>query len=104
HANDTEYIVSEMIDFDKAVGKAIDFAKKDGNTLVIITADHECGGFALNGGDMEKGTVEGAFTTDHHTAVMVPVFAYGPGANKFMGIYQNTAVFDKMMEAFDFKK
>ncbi|MDA3779386.1 MAG: alkaline phosphatase [Bacteroidales bacterium] len=104
HDNDTEYIVAEMIDFDKAIGKAIDFAKLDGHTLVIVTADHECGGLALNGGNINKGIVEGAFTTDYHTAVMVPVFAYGPGANEFMGIYENTAIFDKMMNAFNFSK
>ena len=104
HDNDVDYIVSEMIDFDKAIGKALDFAKKDKHTLVIITADHECGGLSLNGGDIKKGIVEGAFTSDYHTAVMVPVFAYGPGAKEFIGIYENTAVFDKMMKAFKFEK
>src|SRR5690606_32415090 len=47
HANNTEYIISEMLDFDSAVGSVLDFAEKDGNTLVIITADHETGGFAI---------------------------------------------------------
>ncbi|MFK7810594.1 MAG: alkaline phosphatase, partial [Saprospiraceae bacterium] len=36
------------------------------------------------------------FTTTYHTASMIPVFAYGPGAEKFAGIYENTAIFDKM--------
>lgn len=103
HANDTQYIIEEMIDFDNAIGEVLDFARKDGNTLVIITADHETGGFSVNGGDMKKGTVEGKFTTGSHTGVMIPVFAYGPGAEKFSGIYENTAIFDKMLSAFNFK-
>lgn len=100
HANDTQYIVDEMIDFDKAIGKVLDFAEEDGQTLVIITADHETGGFSLNGGDLATGKVEGKFTTGSHTGVMIPVFAFGPGAEQFSGIYESTAIFDKMMKAF----
>ena len=104
HGNDTQYIIEEMIDFDKAIGKVLDFAKEDGNTLVIITADHETGGFSINGGDTKTGKVEGKFTTKSHTGVMIPVFAYGPGAEQFAGIYENTAIFHKMMAAFNFRK
>jgi alkaline phosphatase len=104
HANDTQYIVDEMIDFDNAVGKVLDFAAADGNTLVVITADHETGGFSIIGGDMKTGAVEGKFTTGGHTGVMIPVFAFGPGSEKFSGIYQNTDIYKKMLEAFDFKE
>jgi alkaline phosphatase len=103
HANDTQYIVNEMLDFDKAIGVALDFAEKDKNTLVIITADHETGGFALLDGDMKTGKVEGKFTTTNHTGVMIPVFAYGPGAEIFAGIYDNNLIFNKMLSAFGFK-
>jgi alkaline phosphatase len=103
HADDTQYIINEMLDFDNAIGKALDFAAKDGNTLVIITADHETGGFSLVNGDMKTGCVDGMFTTNDHTGVMIPVFAYGPGAENFIGIYENTAIFHKMLNAFDFK-
>jgi len=104
HGNDTQYIIDEMVDFDNAIGKVLDFAAKDRNTLVIITADHETGGFSINNGDMKAGTVEGKFTTGNHTGVMIPVFAYGPGAEQFSGIYQNTDIFHKMLKAFRFKK
>jgi len=104
HANQSEYIISEMVDFDDAVGEVLDFAEKDGNTLVIITADHETGGYAINGGNLESGSVEGAFTTDYHTATMVPVFAYGPGAENFSGIYHNTIIFNKMMSSLGLEK
>ncbi len=103
HANDTDYLVNEMLDFDKAIGAVLDFAEKDGNTLVIITADHETGGFALVGGNTTTGKVEGKFSSTGHTGVMIPVFAYGPGAEKFSGIYDNNKIYDKMMTAFEFK-
>jgi alkaline phosphatase len=104
HDNDIEYVTSEVIDFDKAVGEALKFAEIDGETLVIITADHETGGLSLpEGNDIKKGYTA-HFSSDHHTGVMVPVFAYGSGAESFGGIYQNTDVFEKMMSAFGFKK
>lgn len=103
HANDAQYLIDEMIDFDNAIGKVLDFAAKDGNTLVIITADHETGGFTINGGNTEAGTIEGKFTTGSHTGVMIPVFAYGPGSEAFSGIYENNEIFHKMMKAFRFK-
>lgn len=99
HDNDTKYIVTEMLDFDKAIGVALDFAEKDGNTLLIITADHETGGMAINSGNFKTGQVDAAYSTHGHTGVMVPVFAYGPGAENFMGIYQNTGIFYKMLES-----
>lgn len=102
HDNDVAYVVEEMLDFDRTVGEVLKFAKKDGHTLVIITADHETGGMSVHDAIPEKGQVEGRFTSTSHSSVMIPVFAYGPGANAFMGIYENTAIFDKMMKAFGF--
>ncbi|MEE4197242.1 MAG: alkaline phosphatase [Bacteroidales bacterium] len=99
HDNDIDYILTELLDFDRAVGKALEFAEKDGETLVIVTSDHETGGLTLTGGDIHKRTIEVNFSTDYHTADMVPVFAYGPGAEKFTGIYENTDVFHKMMKS-----
>ncbi len=102
HDNSIEYVTSETIDFDKAVAQALDFAEKDGETLVIVTADHETGGLTLVKGDTDKHIIEAKFSTGNHTAVMVPIFAYGPGAESFSGIYQNTDVFYKMMNALQF--
>ncbi len=96
HDNNLEYVISEMLDFDRAIGVAMDFAKKNGETLVVITSDHETGGLALTGGNMESGEVEGVFSTGGHTSVIVPVFSYGPGADVFSGIYENTDIFNKL--------
>lgn len=98
HANDGVYIAEEMVDFDQAVGKALDFAQANGETLVLITADHETGGLAINDGNFETRSVTAGFSTAGHTGVMVPVFAYGPGAELFQGIQENTDLFDKMMK------
>ncbi|WP_431245148.1 alkaline phosphatase [Flavobacterium sp. P21] len=98
HQNNVEYVVREMLDFDKVVGQAMEFADKNPETLVIVTADHETGGLSLIDGSIEKGYVHGSFSTNDHTAVPVPVFAYGPGADNFKGVYQNTAIYDKIME------
>jgi len=55
-------------------------------------------------GDYNKGYVSGQFSTTDHTAIPVPVFAYGPGAQLFSGVYENTAVFNKILTAFGIKK
>jgi alkaline phosphatase len=107
HANDAEYLISELIDFDDAIGKALDFAEKDGNTLVIVTADHETGGFTLASTQKtaEDGStcsdyseITGTFSTKGHSAALIPVFAYGPGAEMFSGVYENTDIFHKILE------
>ncbi|MFT6868313.1 MAG: alkaline phosphatase [Cyclobacteriaceae bacterium] len=99
HNNDVNYVVNELIDFDKAVGLCLDYAEKNPNTLVIVTADHETGGLSLRS---ETGKYEGlsyTFSTGGHTASMVPVFAFGKNAELFQGIYENTEIYQKMMTA-----
>ena len=56
HDNDTDYLITELLDFDKTIGVALDFAANNGETLVIVTADHETGGFTLStdNGDYNK--------------------------------------------------
>ena len=102
--NDLGNLISEFKDFDSAVSKALSFAKKDGNTLVIVTADHESGGLALTGGNVEKSRIRGSFSSRGHTGSMVPVFSYGPSSNLFKGIYENTAIFEKMLKALNSSK
>jgi alkaline phosphatase len=102
HANFADTLVDETLDFDEAVGKALDFAKNDGHTLVVITADHETGGVTITGGDKQTHKVNLDFSTTDHTAVMVPVYAYGPGSEKFTGIYDNTDIFQKILTSYGF--
>ena len=157
HDNDVVGSMSEMADFEKAFKEAIDFAKKDGNTLVVATADHSTGGFSigangiynfdvnpikaakrtpdfmaaeiLGGATVEEtlkkyidlqltddeiksvkdaaatkdqtktdNAIEAIFnarsytgwTTGGHTGEDVPVYAFGPGKEKFAGLIDNT--------------
>ena len=103
HSNQTDYLVTELLDFDKTVGIALDFAAKDGNTLVIVTADHETGGFTLFAdsvdGKLDYNEITGIFSMKSHSATLIPVLAYGPGAELFQGIYQNDALYRKMLAA-----
>jgi len=96
HENNTGYIVEEMLDFDRAIGTALEFAVNKGQTLIICTADHETGGMALESGNIATGQIEADYTTTSHTGLMVPVFSIGPGADIFIGIYENTTIFNKM--------
>ena len=101
HSNDGRLTIGETLDFDKAVAAALDFARKDGQTLVVVTADHESGGMALNPGS-EMNAIQAKFTTNGHTGTMVPVFAYGPSSKLFGGIYDNTEIYFKMKQALGF--
>jgi alkaline phosphatase len=103
HANYADTLIDETLDFDKAVGVALDFAKNDGHTLVVITADHETGGVTITGGNLQTHKVKLSFSTKDHTAVMIPVYAFGPGAEKFTGIYDNTEIFRKILAGYRFK-
>ena len=101
HANDIHYIIEEMLDFDRAIGVALEFAARNKETLVIVTADHETSGLTIENGDFENGFVKGDFTTGGHTGIMVPVFAFGPGAENFTGFMDNTDIpkrIEKLLE------
>jgi len=99
HANESERVIAEMHDFEKVIATAMDFAEQDGNTLVVVTADHETGGFTLSSSPDRK--INPTFATGGHSATLIPVFAYGPGSEKFEGIFQNTALFHKMLESIE---
>ncbi len=103
HANDIDFTIQEMLDFDKTIGRVLDFAEKDKKTLVIITADHETGGLSFVGGNMEKNEVKDAWSTGGHTGIPVPVFSFGPGAKEFMGFMENSDFKDKIAKLLKLK-
>jgi alkaline phosphatase len=99
HENEHDWLVDEVLDFDSAVGAVLDFAERDGRTLVIVTADHETGGYTLLEGSLERRAVtEPDFACDEHTATMVPLLAYGPGSEAFGGIGDNAAVGRRLID------
>jgi len=104
HDNNSSQLIKEMLDFDQTVGRALDFAKKDGNTLVVITADHETGGMTILDGKFGSEKMNSLFSTKNHSGVPVPVFAYGPGAENFSGFMENTSFKNKLILLLKLKK
>ncbi len=102
HANDANYVITELLEFDKVIGQVLDWSEANGNTLVVVTSDHETGGFAVNPGS-KLNQIEVAFTTKSHTALMIPVFAAGPGSELFRGMYDNTDIFFKLKNLMELK-
>jgi len=105
HGNQVDYLITEMNDFEQTIGDVLDLAEADGETLVIVTADHETGGFTLgaagsNGYDADYSIIAPTFASTNHSAALVPVFAFGPGAENFTGIYENTEIFHKLVSLF----
>ena len=100
HDHDIDYFLEEFKEFDKTIKTVMDFAKKDKNTLVVVTADHETGGFHILGGRIlkENSYIKGDFLTTGHSGDMVPIFSYGPYSENFSGIYDNTEIFKKLNE------
>lgn len=90
-----ERATADILEFDRAVGVALDFARRTPGTLVIATADHETGGFSLAEVDRD---FELRYTTKGHTAALVPLFAEGPGAERFGGFRNNFEVGELLLE------
>lgn len=101
HDNDADYLLNEVKDFTTAVRAALDFADADGNTLIIITADHETGGMAITGGNLDGSNLELNFVSKDHTAGVVAVLAKGPGEENFSGIYNNYEIGRKLFHLID---
>lgn len=96
HGHDLQAMLAEIYDFDSAVAIAFDYADTHPGTLVVVTADHETGGLTIVNGnrtfDLHDHQVDYAWTTGGHTGGMVPLFAYGTGAEYFSGVMENTDV------------
>ena len=108
HANNIDYLVAEMEDFEEAVKKAKSYAEQNKETLVIVTADHETGGLLIEPfkpTQYSAPEVKFSFNTGigygSHTGVPVPVYAYGPGSENFTGTLDNTDVYRAMIAALD---
>lgn len=90
-----ERVTADILEFDRAVAVALDFARRTPGTLLIVTSDHETGGFSLveTGRDFEL-----KYTTRGHTGALVPLFAYGPRAARFGGFRENDEIGRALME------
>ncbi|MGD6934932.1 MAG: alkaline phosphatase [Candidatus Bathyarchaeia archaeon] len=73
HANDPIYDVTDFLAFDKAVGVALDFAKKDGQTLVMAFPDHNCGGLTIGSYYQDKNAIGHSYTATTVEDVVNPL-------------------------------
>jgi alkaline phosphatase len=92
HDNILDRMIAEILDFDEAVGRALDFAAKDRRTLVVATSDHETGGLVILDGTLDGGEIEVAWASTGHNGATVPLTAFGPGAESFSGFRDNTEI------------
>lgn len=89
HGGETDNVVRQTLLFDMAVRTAIEFAQADKKTLVIVVADHETGGLLVRS---KQTTIHPDWNGSGHTAGDVPIFAFGPGSEKFSGVMDNTEI------------
>ena len=106
HRNDVAYQIGEALAFDEAVKVVLDWINEKPNrrqnTLVIISADHETGGFAISGARGRKykrgDIVDHGWTSKGHTAEDMLIWSQGPGS-KFLGrAVDNTDLYQVMKD------
>ncbi len=101
HDNNVEYMLVEFADFEATVQAATNFAVANQDTLILITADHATGGLVLQ---RPKGSkVQAQWTTGSHDLSPINIYAYGPGAELFSGVMDNTEIFDRILQALDYE-
>ena len=96
HDRNIDRQIEETLELDEIAGMMMDYAKGKENILVLVVSDHESGGLSLMQGDGMNYTAN--YANDEHSGNMVAVFAYGPGAEKFTGIIDNTDIYFKLSE------
>ena len=101
HDNNVEYMLVEFADFDATVQAATNFAVANQDTLILVTADHATGGLVLQ---RPKGSkIPAQWTTGGHDLSPINIYAYGPGAEFFSGVMDNTEIFDRILQALDYE-
>ena len=98
HNNDPEGMIEEMHEFDRTLRQLVEYVNEHPKTLLVVTADHETGGTGIDYCGYEVGDPRLNFSTHGHTGTVVPVFAYGPGAETFAGVMKNIDLPKKIEE------
>jgi alkaline phosphatase len=92
HHNDIEMVMQGMRELDNAVKAVIEAVVGSDDTLIVVTADHDTGTLAIVDGNYEEGRARVRWATGEHSSQWVPLFAFGPGAERFSGVLDNTEV------------
>jgi len=111
--------IGETVDLDEAVQKALEFARKDGNTLVVVTADHAHSSQVVAPDTKAPGLTQALNTKDgavmvisygnseeesqEHTGSQLRIAAYGPYAGNVVGLTDQTDLFFTMKSAMGLK-
>lgn len=102
HGNNAEAQQVEMRGFMGAVEVAVEFAKQNPGTLIVVTSDHETGGLSLVSCDsdfcLSEQGVDYRWTTSGHSGTMIPIYLYGTGAELINGIMENSELGTKLKE------
>ena len=85
-----------MSSLNQLIDYVLDYQLQNPDVLVVLTADHECGGVAVH--DAKNSNLDIRFTSDYHSANFVPIFSSGPGANVFDAFMDNTEIGKKLIE------
>ena len=99
HHNDIKEVMNGMRELNDAVASVLEATEGHGDTLVVVTADHDTGTLAIVDGDYEEGRATVRWATGDHSSQWLPLFAFGPGAERFTGVLDNTEVGQLMAEA-----
>lgn len=98
HANDSaEVLVADILAFDAAIAVALRYRERHPETLIVVAGDHETGGITLPPDSLRNEYIN--YSTGDHTGALIPIFAIGPGAERFGGIIENREVGRLLMEA-----
>ena len=100
HANDIDRMVPEVVELARAVEVALTWAEGRDDTLILVTSDHETGGLSVQAARGAGEVPEVTWSTTGHTGVRVPIYAWGPGAERVTGVIDNTDIYRIMVEHF----
>ena len=87
-----EMVMEGIRELNDSVEAVIEATDGGGETLIVVTADHDTGTLAVVDGDYEEGRAIVRWATGKHSSQWLPLFAFGPGAEQFTGVLDNTEV------------
>jgi len=92
HLNDIDEVMEGVRELNEAVEAVLEAVEESGDTLIVVTADHDTGTPSIVDGDYEEGRAVVRWATGDHSSQWLPLFAFGPGAELFSGVLDNTEV------------
>lgn len=104
HYNDPDFSINGGLTTDFLVKTALEFAAKNPDTLILVTADHECGGLRVTKDEANPRKPQLLYRSMGHSALEVPFFATGPGSKSFDRKLDNVNIPKAIAELWEFKE